>query len=157
MAETVPSVGAAYKNNTTGLLVTLFAVNGSKVTYVPQRNQGSKFPSGREFRTTLEDFLTNFTNLSLSANPANTVVPTITGVPKVGVVLSSTDGTWTGSPTPTLTRQWKAAGVAIVGATNDFYIPVVGDVGKAITLTVTGTNIGGTASATSVATANVAA
>lgn len=91
------------------------------------------------------------------AAPANTVLPTISGTPKVGVTLTSTNGTWTGKETPTFTRQWKKGGVAIPGATATTYIPVVGDIGATITVTVTATNWKGAASATSAATAAVAA
>lgn len=90
-------------------------------------------------------------------DPANTVAPAITGTAKVGQTLTASLGTWTGKPTPVLTRQWKAAGVAIPGATAATYIPVVGDIGKVITVTVTGTNSTGTKSATSAATAAVIA
>jgi hypothetical protein len=94
---------------------------------------------------------------NLPAAPANTVLPAITGTAQVGQTLTSTTGTWTGRATPQLYRQWKAAGVAIPGATAATYVPVVGDVGKAITVTVTGINITGKASATSAATAAVIA
>lgn len=87
--------------------------------------------------------------------PTNTVLPAITGTAQVGQVLTVSNGTWTGSPT--YTRQWKAAGVNISGATATTYTPVAGDVGKAITCTVTGTNAAGNASATSAATAAVIA
>lgn len=91
------------------------------------------------------------------AVPANTVLPTITGVAQVGVTLTAANGTWTGNPTPTFTRQWKAAGTNISGATSSTYITVTGDIGKVITCVVTGTNNQGTASATSAATAAVIA
>lgn len=88
--------------------------------------------------------------------PANTVLPAITGTAQVGQVLTVTNGTWTGT-SPTFARQWKAAGVNIANATGTTYTPVVGDVGKAITCTVTATNTAGSASATSAATAAVIA
>ena len=87
--------------------------------------------------------------------PVNTVLPAITGTAQVGQTLTSSTGTWSGSPT--FARQWLAAGVAIVGATNATYVPIVGDIGKAITVTVTATNIEGSVSATSAATAAVIA
>lgn len=96
-------------------------------------------------------------NYSTFTTPANTVVPTIVGTAKVGTQLTSTNGTWTGNPAPSFTYQWKAGGVAIAGATSSTYTPVAGDVGKTILLTVTGTNPKGSASASSVATAAVAA
>ncbi len=91
------------------------------------------------------------------AIPANTVAPAITGTAQVGQTLTVSNGTWTGNPTPTFTRQWKANGTNISGATATTYVPVVGDIGKTITCTVTGTNMVGSAQATSAATAAVIA
>lgn len=96
-------------------------------------------------------------NSGLPAAPANTVAPAITGTAQVGQTLTSTTGTWTGKETPVLKRQWRAAGVAIPGATGATYVPVVGDVGKAITVAVTGENWAGKVSAVSAATAAVIA
>lgn len=88
-------------------------------------------------------------------SPANTVAPAITGTAQVGQTLTSTTGTWSGSPT--FARQWKAAGVAISGATAATYVPLIGDIGKVITVTVTATNDKGRVPATSAATAAVIA
>lgn len=90
------------------------------------------------------------------AAPANTVAPAITGTAQVGQVLTTTNGTWTGSPTPTFTRQWKVAGVnAGTGALT--YTPVIGDIGKTVTCTVTATNVNGVVSQISNTTAAVIA
>ncbi|TKT42795.1 hypothetical protein [Rhizobium sp. LC145] len=94
---------------------------------------------------------------SVTQTPANTALPTVSGTAQVGQTLTATNGTWTGTPTPTYTRQWKADGVNISGATATTYVPVEGDVGKVITVTVTGTNSAGNASATSAGTAAVIA
>jgi len=90
-----------------------------------------------------------------SFEPSNSVAPTITGTAQVGQTLTSTTGTWDESPV--LTRQWRAAGVNIAGATGATYVPVVGDIGKTITVQVTGTNVRGSAVATSAPTAAVIA
>lgn len=87
--------------------------------------------------------------------PVNTLVPSIAGIPQVGQVLTAQSGIWTFSPN--FTYQWKKGGVNIGGATGKTYTPVVGDVGAAITVAVTGTNNAGNATATSGATANVIA
>lgn len=92
---------------------------------------------------------------AVTSIPANTAVPTITGTAQVGATLTTTNGTWTGSPAPTYARQWKAGGADISGATATTYVPTEGDVGKTITVTVTATNSAGSASATSAATAAV--
>lgn len=88
--------------------------------------------------------------------PVNTVAPSISpsGTPNVGDTLSLTTGTWTGYGYTTA-YQWKRAGVAISGATSASYTLAVADAGQAITCTVTRTNIRGSASATTAATASV--
>ena len=88
--------------------------------------------------------------------PVNTVVPTITptGTPNVGGMLSLTTGTWTGYGYTT-SYQWKRAGAAITGATAATYTLVVADAGQTITCTITRTNIRGTATVTTAATAAV--
>lgn len=87
--------------------------------------------------------------------PANTVAPAVTGTAKVGQTLSTTDGTWTGTPSPTFTYAWKAGGVAIGGATASTFLLTNTQHGALITCTVTATNTAGSASATSNATVAV--
>lgn len=89
--------------------------------------------------------------------PANTVAPSITGTAQVGETLTVADGTWTGREAPSFRYQWNADDVAITGATAKTYVPVADDVGKTITVTVTGANWKGSVSATSAATAAVIA
>jgi hypothetical protein len=84
------------------------------------------------------------------APPANTTAPAISGTTAVGQTLTTTNGSWTNSPT-TYTYQWKRAGTAISGATSSTYVLVSADQGTNITCTVTATNAGGSASATSAA------
>lgn len=91
------------------------------------------------------------------AAPANTVAPTVTGTARVGFTLTGTLGTWTGAPTPTLTRQWEANNVPIPGATGATYVPVVGDIGKTIKEAVTAESVLGTTTVRSAATAAVIA
>lgn len=89
--------------------------------------------------------------------PSNNSVPTISGTAQVGQTLSSTTGSWSGTPTPTYARQWLRDGVAISGATGSTYAPVTGDIGAVISLRVTATNSEGSAQATSVSTSAVVA
>ena len=89
--------------------------------------------------------------------PANTVLPAITGTAQEGQTLSASTGTWTGTPAPSFTYQWRRAGVAISGATGASYALVTADVGSTITVAVTGTNASGSATAASAATATVTA
>jgi hypothetical protein len=71
-------------------------------------------------------------------------MPSITGTPQVGQVLTSTTGTWAGA-TVTITRQWlrcSATGdqcVAIAGATSATYTPVVADRNLRLRVRVTAT------------------
>lgn len=98
--------------------------------------------------------------LALSGNivsgvPVNTVAPAITGTAQVGQTLTTTNGTWVGSPT--FARQWTANGANISAATATTYQPVIGDIGKVIRCVVTATNAYGVKTATSNATAAVIA
>ncbi|OUE07703.1 Cna protein B-type domain protein [Clavibacter michiganensis] len=90
--------------------------------------------------------------------PFTTVAtPTITGTPKVGTPLTAATGTWAPVPT-TFTYRWFVANVAVTGATAATYTPVAADVGKRITVTVTGSRTGYTTAAkTSAATVAVVA
>lgn len=74
--------------------------------------------------------------------PTNTVAPQITGTPQQGQTLTASTGTWTGGPTG-YTYAWSDGGT---GRTDTLD---AADVGKTLTVTVTATNSGGSASATS--------
>jgi hypothetical protein len=71
--------------------------------------------------------------------------PTITGTAKVGVALTAVPGTWapsTGAAPITFTYQWKRDGTNITGATAATYTPVAADLGKPISVSVTGAKTG---------------
>lgn len=97
-----------------------------------------------------------------AAVPGNTALPTITGTAKDGQTLTSTNGTWSGSPT-SYTRAWQrcdTAGAnctAISGATATTYLLTSTDVGRTIRVKVTATNGSGSGNATSAQTATVTA
>ncbi len=90
-----------------------------------------------------------------TAAPANTVMPTISGTTIDRQVMSAATGTWTGTPAPTYTYQWRrcdASGAAcadIAGATASTYTLVPADVGGTVRVVVTATNVISPASATS--------
>jgi hypothetical protein len=87
---------------------------------------------------------------------ANTGLPAVSGVAKVGSTLTASGGTWNPSGA-TLAYQWLANGAPIAGATGTSYSVPAGDVGKQLSVRVTGSMAGYTpASATSPATGAVA-
>ena len=79
--------------------------------------------------------------------PANSAPPVISGGPAVGATLTASAGTWTGDPTPTITRQWLRNGVPISGATGSTLSTAGYADGDVITLTETATNVVGAGSA----------
>ena len=66
--------------------------------------------------------------------------PVVVGLPQVGVPLVAQGAAW--KPTPTVTYQWYANGVAIPGATEQTYTPQPSDLGAVITVTVSATAAG---------------
>ncbi|HEY7795157.1 MAG TPA: FG-GAP-like repeat-containing protein [Gaiellaceae bacterium] len=94
------------------------------------------------------------------APPVNQVAPSISGIVQAGQTLTANDGTWSGNPAPTLSRQWRTCQSStcsdVSGATGATYVPAGADVGKTIQVVVTGTNSSGTSSAPSAPTAAVA-
>jgi hypothetical protein len=80
--------------------------------------------------------------------PVNTALPTITGTPTEGQVLTGTDGTWTNTPAG-FSRAWfkcDAAGancVAIPGATASTYTVTATDVGATLRFSVAATGSSG--------------
>lgn len=96
-------------------------------------------------------------DLSRTGSVTMTVAtPKISGTAKVGSKLTAVAGAWT--PGATLSYQWAASGAAIAGATGPSLTLTAAQLGKTISVTVSGTREGYTpASRTSVATATVAA
>jgi fructan beta-fructosidase len=73
-------------------------------------------------------FLTPFTS---------TPAPTISGTPDVGYTVTANPGAW--APTPSsFTYQWSADDVDITGATGPTFVPTSAELGKRLTVTVTG-------------------
>jgi Carboxypeptidase regulatory-like domain len=88
-------------------------------------------------------------SVSVASLPANSVLPQISGTPKVGETLSCSNGTWSGSPAPTFTYMWLRDGTAISGATASTYKVQAADEGHTLTCEVTAKNIAGSKSAPS--------
>lgn len=82
------------------------------------------------------------------AAPVNTVLPAISGTPQVGSTLTASNGTWSNSPTG-FADQWLSGGSPISGATSTTYVPVTGNIGATLSVTVTATNGVGSTPATS--------
>ncbi|MFP5363687.1 MAG: hypothetical protein ACLGI5_13270 [Thermoleophilia bacterium] len=97
-----------------------------------------------------------------AAAPAPTGLPSITGNARAGQVLTATTGTFSGTAPITYSRAWQrcdetgAACAPIAGAGAATYTLTGADVGSTIRITVTATNLEGSASATSPATATIA-
>lgn len=95
------------------------------------------------------------------AAPANTTLPAISGTTIQGETLSSTKGSWSGSPSG-YAYQWQdcntlgASCTNIQGATTSSHSLSSGDVGNTIRVIVTATNEGGTTSASSAQSAVIA-
>ena len=92
--------------------------------------------------------------------PGNVSAPGISGSVAVAETLSTSTGSWTGSPT-SFTYQWRrcdAAGQScsdIAGATSSSYAVTADDIGATLRARVTATNISGSGVASSAATAAV--
>jgi len=94
--------------------------------------------------------LTGAITMSAAVAPSNSILPAISGALTESAILTAYEGVWDDEPT-SFTYQWKNAGSPIGGATAKTYTILAGDSGDAITVTVTGVNSAGSASATSAA------
>jgi hypothetical protein len=94
--------------------------------------------------------------------PVNTTAPAVSGTATQGQTLSTTNGSWSGSPT-SYSYRWERCNSsgsgcsAISGATSSTYTLAAADVGSTTVAVVTATNAGGSASASSSATAVITA
>ncbi len=95
--------------------------------------------------------------------PANTSKPALSGTAKEGQVLSTTDGTWTGTAPITFAYQWLRCDPVtwvcpvIAGATSSSYTLTTADIGFKLQSSVTATNAAGQATAKSYASATITA
>lgn len=94
-----------------------------------------------------------------ATKPTNKTPPTITGTAEVGLKLTATRGTWTGSPT-SFHYVWSrcdadGACITIAGATGKTYLVSASDVGHTLVVTVTASNAAGSTSQASAATTTV--
>jgi Right handed beta helix region/PASTA domain len=95
--------------------------------------------------------------------PTNSAVPTIAGTPKPGQTLTAVPGTWNGTAPIAYAYQWNscdgagASCVAMPAETTSTYLVSSSDAGSTFRVVVTASNVAGSASATSAATAVVQA
>lgn len=130
--------------------------NGVTLTYEAQViGFGKAVPLDDKMTATLTVSVSGEETWGSAVAPVNTVLPAIAGIAQVGQVLTAWPGLWTNAPG--FTYQWKNEGANIGGATDSTYTVLVGDVGDNLTVTVTGTNTAGNASATSAETLPVIA
>lgn len=88
--------------------------------------------------------------------PVNSVLPAITGTKTEGQTLTCSQGTWSNTP-EAYAFQWLRDGVPIIGATANTRLLAAGDVGALMSCTVTATNLGVSAVATSLPTTAIVA
>jgi hypothetical protein len=82
---------------------------------------------------------TSTVSANVAAGALTAPVPTISGTPTAGSVLTAVPGAWGPAPV-TLTYQWYANGMPISGEVNSTYKPMLP--GYAISVSVTGTKPG---------------
>ena len=121
----------------TGKTYTLVAADYGKTMTLKVTGSKAGYPSATR---------TSAATTAVKPGTLTAPAPTISGTAKVGSTLTAVPGTWGPAPV-TLTYQWKANGVAITGATAATYKPVAANVGKTLTVTVTGTKTGYTTAA----------
>jgi Carboxypeptidase regulatory-like domain len=109
----------------------------------------------RAYSEAYESYRAQATSATVTGGVLTTAAPTISGTAKVGYKLTANPGTWGPAPV-TLAYQWFRSGVAITGATASTYTQMSTDLGKTLTVRVTGSKLGYTTVAkTSTATAAV--
>ena len=120
---------------------------------------GAACPTPSAF--SLQIYVNSPITTSAVVTPANTAVPTVSGTTTFGETLTSTTGTWSNTPT-SYTYQWSRSATSggsysnISSATNSTYRLTAADVSQYLKSTVTATNASGSASAISIATAQIA-
>ena len=119
---------------------------------------GATCPTPTSF--SLEIYVNSPITTSAVITPANSAVPTISGTTTFGETLTSTTGTWSNTPN-SYAYQWSRSATSggsytnISGAVNSTHRLVAADVGQYLKVTATASNASGSASAISVATAQI--
>ncbi len=144
LSQTVSSSPFVYNRGTTGMLDTSTLGTGSHTLGI------------RALSTDNRTYSFYGATVTITNGPINTAPPAIFGTPAVGQALSTSTGSWNGSPT-SFTYQWNRCASngtgcsAIPGATANNYVLASADSGLTVRSSVTATNTGGSATATSAA------
>jgi len=128
------------------------AISGAtSSTYVPIHTDAGSALTCTVTATNIADnaAATTTATASVTEAPSNISSPSISGGTVVGDALTVSAGTWSGTPSPSLTYQWVAGGVDISGATATTFVLTSGQVDAEITVIETATNSAGSANTTS--------
>ncbi|KFC62778.1 hypothetical protein FF80_03345 [Devosia sp. LC5] len=130
--------------------------NGVRKTFpIVRRGYATEIPLDDRMTATATFRRAGSTTTDAATAPVNGILPAIHGTPADGETLTANPGIW--APFAMFTYQWNADGVAIPGAESPTLVLDTDNVGEAISVTVTATNTGGSASATSAPTTAVTA
>ena len=152
------------KDDTTERVIVDGAVVGTEVVSLGSFGNdavlavGGKAEGGDQYDGLMDDV-----SFGTGTTLINSAPPAISGTPAPGVALSASTGTWDGLPDISYTYQWQrcdAAGGAcgsIAGATQSGYTPAAADLGSTLRVAVRAENAIDHQTATSAATALVAA
>lgn len=122
----------------------------------------SSWTNGTNWTTcSISAYVNGTASSTTTAAPANAAPPTISGTTTQGHSLSTTNGSWSGSPTA-YAYQWQDCTVSstcsnIAGATSSSYTLTASDVGDTVQAVVTASNAAGSASQSSSPTATITA
>jgi glucose/arabinose dehydrogenase len=134
-------------------------LNGSSYTFSAWSDGGAA-THNITAPATATTYTATYTQQAASA-PASTTAPSVSGPPKQGKDLTTTNGSWSGVTPMTFTYRWLrcdgngANCVPISGATGSSYTLIAADVDFRIRSEVTATNVGGSTSAQSTPTSVV--
>jgi hypothetical protein len=155
------STGLTLVDSTQSLTLTLTYSSGTATTALVFTITGGTIVSGDGLKLSYNQStgnivvdLASFTNIGVTNNvgvvaPTNTVAPVVSGSLTEGGTLSTTNGTWTGSPTG-YTYQWHNSSTGnISGATSSTYVTQSTDLTDNIYCIVTATNAAGSTNANS--------
>lgn len=137
-----------YAGNRTKAIAFTFASSGGTLAgnfMLTSLTETGEYNGAATFDAELQS--TGAVTYTASAAPVNSVLPSIAGLPQVGVTLTANPGVWSGNPS--FAFQWQRATTNIAGATGATYVPIAGDVSNALRVVVTASNTSGSASATS--------